>query len=139
MRLSLAEPNNLRATAPNMPEFLSRPLRVVPPNQMHDRQSSPTHSNCGAFRAWQGATANAPMSGPAGCGEIGGGRTLVNRQWHADRRPLARNHALVNVWQPTIGCQSGPIERVSAAPPPRDACGANHQGYAYGFSDTFPS
>src|SRR6202040_3531208 len=93
---------------------------------------SPTHSNCGAFRAWQGATANAPMSGPAGCGEIGGGRTLVNRQWHADRRPLARNHALVNVWQPTIGCQSGPIERVSAAPPPRDACGANHQGYAYG-------
>src|SRR5258708_38740419 len=106
MRLSLAEPNILRATAPNMPKFLSRPLRVVPPNQCsHDRQSSPTHSNCGAFRAWQGATANAPMSGPAGCGQIGGGRNLVNPQ-----KPSAgRNHALVKVQEPTFGCQSWPI------------------------------
>src|ERR1700730_2745924 len=101
MRLSLEEPNILRATAPNMPEFLSRPLRVVPPNQMHDRQSSPTHSNCGAFRAWQGATANAPMSGPAGCGEIGGGRTLVNRQ----RPVIGRNHALVGSADGWVGCR----------------------------------
>src|SRR5262249_12621417 len=103
MRLSLAEPNNLRATAPNMPEFLSRPLgRIAEP--MDARPAFVlSHSNRALPRTSGRDKPNASMSGPAGCGGGGGVRTLVN--WA--RRPSGLDRAsILDVFRDQAGSLS---------------------------------
>src|SRR6266446_2577630 len=72
----------------------------------------------------QAAIANAPTSGPAGCGQIGGGRTLVNRARRSDGRDRVTNEAFfVITWRRAVIALAGLDPGVNWAIQQTSACG----------------
>src|SRR6516162_2106580 len=118
MRRSLAGPKNLRATAPNMPEFPFWSAAVVHRGLGHT-QSFPQRLHIVAL--FGAAEAQLPMSEQRGRQvrrEIRGGPTLVNG--------VGRDHDLVSRGRPRAVANPGGLRDCRRGPPLPLAGGANN-------------